>query len=557
MALLANVFAVLQPWLVRDAINGLQSEISKEQIWKLAGLIIAVSLGTGMFNFGKRRLVIGVSRSMEFDLRQKLMRHLIALEPAFYDRSRIGDLMTRATSDIEQVRMVIGPALMYMTSTITGFIFSITLMMLISVKLTIIVLILGPVISTLVFLIGRFMHKASTESQEAFSDLSAMVQENLAGVRVVQAFRQIDPQKELFATRSKRLKKNNLRLVLLNGSFFPSIMLIFGFAIALILLYGGRAIIDGKMLVGDFYAFTSYLMMLTWPMISTGWVVSLFQRGRASMERIQKLLEHEVQLSDPDDPITEPAKPGEVRFEKVNFRYPEGSAEVLADFNFDVKSGKTLGIVGRVGSGKSTVAHLMTRLYSPQEGRIEVEGVELHDWSSDALRNRIAVVPQEALLFSSSIRDNITLGGEYSDEDVQRAIQISRLDQDVEDFPFGLDTEVGERGITLSGGQKQRVAIARAVIRKPQIVIFDDALSAVDAETEEKILENFHAFLEGRTALIISHRVTSVSAADEILVLEDGRVAERGHHEQLIARNGIYAQIFQEQRFATELEGVA
>lgn len=557
MTVLGNVFAVAQPWLIRDAINGLQTQISGRQIWILAGLIVVAALGSGLFTWGKRRLIIGVSRSIEFDIRQQLMRHLIALEPAFYDRSRIGDLMTRSTSDIEQVRMVIGPALMYMTTTVTSFIFSIALMMRISMQLTVIVLILGPIISSLVFLIGKLMQRASTESQEAFSDLSAMVQENLSGMRVVQAFRQVESQKEHFADRSSNLKRANLRLVLLNGSFFPAIMLIFGIAVALILLYGGKAIIDGKMLVGDFVAFTSYLMMLTWPMISTGWVVSLVQRGRASMVRIRALLDREVGLADPESPRSEPVKSGEVVFDKVNFRYPEAEVDSLIDLSFTLAPGKTLGVVGRVGSGKSTIAHLMTRLYSPQQGRIEVEGVELGEWSAEALRNRITVVPQEALLFSTSIRDNITLGGEYSDEEVERAVTVSRLDQDVEDFPFGLNTEVGERGITLSGGQKQRVAIARAVIRQPQIVIFDDALSAVDAETEERILENFHAFLKGRTALIISHRVTSVATADEVLVLEEGRAVERGHHDQLLVKDGVYAQIFREQRLKSELEGVA
>jgi len=555
--LVGTIFSVAGPWFIRLAINGLQTSISHEKLWLYGGMVLAVAGVSGVSRFFTRRLIIGVSRNIEYDMRQRLMRHLLTLEPAFYDRSRIGDLMTRSTSDIEQVRMVIGPALMYMTTTVLTLIFGIALMLLISVKLTIIVFIIGPLISIVVFLMGRYLHRASSESQAAFSDLSAMVQENLAGIRVVKAFRQGAKQEERFAERSETLLRKNLRMILLNGMFHPSIMMVFGLAIALILLVGGKLIIDGKLLLGDFVAFLSYLMILTWPMISTGWVVSLFQRGRASLERIHQLLDRKPEIVDPDSPVTDPAAVGEVVFDSVSFQYPLAEMPSLINVGFSIKAGHTLGIVGRVGSGKSTVAHLLTRLYDAEQGQISVEGVDVHQWSTEALRNRIVVVPQDPLLFSISIRENIILGGDYSDEDVARAVEISRLSQDIEEFPEGLDTEIGERGITLSGGQKQRVAIARAVIRNPQIMIFDDALSAVDADTEEKILENFHSFLENRTAIIISHRVTSVAEANEILVLDEGKVIERGKHSTLLKKGGIYSDLFKQQKMARELEDVA
>ncbi|MFH0881467.1 MAG: ABC transporter ATP-binding protein [bacterium] len=557
-SLVGNMFTVAGPWYIRLAINGLQTSITHQKLWTYAGMILLVAAASGLFRFFTRRLVIGVSRFIEYDMRQKLIRHLLKLEPAFFDRSRVGDLMTRSTSDIEQVRMVVGPALMYMTGTVTSFIFALVLMAKISPKMTTIVLFIAPLMGVLVYFLGRLEHKASAEAQAAFSDISAMVQENLAGIRVVKAFRQIPQQEAFFARRSDTLRLKNLKMVFIDGSYMPLIMLVMGSGIAGILLVGGQQIIAGKLLVGDFVAFISYLMMLAWPMISTGWVVSLLQRGRASLERIHHLLDREPRLVDPvEGAVVEPRKPGTLEFGKVSFRYPETDVDVLREVSFKVKSGGTLGIVGRVGCGKSTIAHLLTRMYATEQGKVRVEGVDMRDWESVALRKGIAVVPQDPLLFSTSIRENINLGGDYSDAELDRAVEISRLVQDIPDFPNGLETEVGERGITLSGGQKQRVAIARALIRDPRIVIFDDALSAVDAETEEMILKNFKTYLKNRTTVIISHRVTSVANADEIIVMDRGEILERGTHADLVRKRGAYAQLFREQRISAELEDAA
>ena len=552
--IIANGLQALGPWVLRGVVNGLQTEVTKTQLWHYAFLIVGVAAGSGLFRFLMRRTIIGASRHVEFQMRQSLFDHLLSLEPAFYDRSRIGDLMTRSTSDIEQIRMVIGPALMYTVNTIFGFVFGISLMLMISVKLTLVVVLIAPVVSTVVFLVGRRVHVASTQSQQAFSDLSAMVQENLSGIRVVKAFRQIPAQEERFGVKSSNLRRKNMRMILLQAIFMPAIMVVFGVAIAAILVIGGKLIIDGVLLVGDFVAFSGYLMLLTWPMISVGWVVSLFQRGRASLVRIQELMGREPVLSDPVEPKPGNGESGRVSFDEVVFRYPEAAVTTLEKISFSLEPGGTLGVVGRVGSGKSTIASLLARLYDIEDGSIQLNGSDIREYTKDYLRTHLAVVPQDPLLFSISIRENITLGGDYSDEEVNLAVEISRLVQDVPEFPNGLDTEVGERGITLSGGQKQRVAIARAIIRKPQVIVFDDALSAVDADTEEQILKNLGEYLEKRTAIIISHRISSVSNADEIIVLDEGKLAERGTHKYLLERKGVYADIFKRQKMERELE---
>lgn len=555
---LANVFKSLSPWVLRLAVNSIESGLERAELWHWAGLIVGVAALAGLFTLLMRKKVISVSRHIEYDIRQRLLRHLLALDPSFYDRSRIGDLMTRSTLDIEQVRMVIGPALMYTVNTIFGFLFAMVLMFTISVPLTLIVILIGPIVAGLVFLVGRRVHRASTESQEAFSDLSAFVQENVSGIRVVKAFLQHEHQQREFAGRSGTLLKKKMKLVLFQGTFMPLIMLLFGTAVSAIMLVGGYYIIEGTLRVGDYVAFTGYLMMLTWPMVSIGWVVSLAQRGRASLERINDLLDRGPGLPDPDPPSDPPPRGnGTVRFDSVTFTYPQATAPALNSVSFELKPGATLGIVGRVGSGKSTIASLITRMYDVSNGRLRFDGVDVRDWSLAGLRGRIAVVPQDPLLFSTSIRDNIRLGGEFSEDEVARAVEISRLVQDIDSFPDGLDTEVGERGITLSGGQKQRVAIARAVIRDSELILFDDALSAVDASTEEKILDNLNRHLEDRTAIIITHRTTSVHEADEILVIDDGAIVECGRHGELIKRGGVYADLFRRQKMARELEEAA
>lgn len=552
----ANAAKAFRPWVLRLGVNAIEDGVVPEKLWSYAGYLILVAAISGAFTLLMRLFIVGASRYVEYDLRHSVMQHFFKLQPAFYDHAKIGDLMTRITSDVEQVRMVLGPALMYTVNTIFGFLFSLSFMAMISPKLTVIVLFIGPVISYMVFLISKRIHVASHQSQQAFADVSAVVQENISGIRVVKAFRQENAQEERFDGKSDRLLRKNMRLILLRSIFFPAVMSIFGLAVGAILLAGGYQIIQGSLRIGDFVAFVSYLMMLTWPMVSTGWVISLYQRGKASFDRIEDVLNSE--LDEDIAPINEAQilERGTVRVENLKFKYPKTNVPVLRDISFTLKEGMTLGIVGRVGSGKSSIASVLTKQYPYSSGLVIIDGFESSKWNKAQLREHLSLVPQEPLLFSATIRENITLGTTYSEEQVKHALEASQLVQDLEDFPDGLETEVGERGITLSGGQKQRVAIARAIIREPEIIIFDDALSAVDTATEEKIVENLNLYMKNRTSIIITHRISSVMNADEILVLDEGKIVERGTHVELTALKGAYSEIFQQQRMAEELEDV-
>jgi len=554
--LLTNALQMAGPWLLRGAVNAFETGFDKHDLWVFAGKFILIAIFAGVFRYAMRKTLISVSRYIEYDIRKELYDNLIKLDTSFFDHARVGDLMTRLTSDIEQIRMVIGPALMYSVNTVFGFVFGISLMLLINVQMTSVMLLLAPLVVIVVFLLGSVVHSASMASQQAFSDLSVVVQENLSGIRVVKAFLQSDAQEKLFEEKAQTLKSKNLRLVIIRGAFMPAIMLLFGLGIAAILLLGGHLIMQDKLMIGDFVAFFSYMMLLTWPMIALGWVVSLFQRGRASFERVQALTSTDQTIVDGDytgDSATSESKE-HIIYENVGFSYNKDNNYELSDIQISLIKGNVLGVVGRVGTGKTTLISLLTRLYDVSEGKILVDGIDVRKWNKKALRSKIGIVPQDPLLFSTSIKNNITMFEEYSDEDVSKAIEISRLVQDIPDFPFGLETEVGERGITLSGGQKQRVAIARAVIRNPEILIFDDALSAVDTDTEEKILSNLDTFFEGRTNIIISHRLSSVVNADEIIVLEENHIVERGKHEDLIKLGGTYSDIFRKQELAAELE---
>lgn len=552
---MANAFQAAAPWVLRLAINGLSEEIEAIQLWRYGGLILLIAIGSGTFRFLMRRTLIAVSRYIEYDLRQTIFRHLEKLEPAFYDHSRIGDLMARCTSDVEQVRMVLGPALMYTMNTVFGLIFGVSLMLAISVKLTLMVLIIFPVVSITVYHLGKRVHAASTASQEKLSDLTSITQESFSGIRVIKAFHQQKDQIERFTRISREYLSKNLNLVFQQAVFIPAIMLLFGIGIGAILLYGGKQIIDGEMKIGDFVAFTSYLMILTWPMISVGWVVSLFQRGNASLTRIDTILQRKPAITDSTGKTSDEMIRGHIRFHKVSFTYPKSEQEVLKNISFDIKPGQKTGIVGRVGSGKSTVISLISRLYDGYEGEITLDDQPISSYSLHLLHSAIGIVPQDAFLFSTTIRENITLGREnISEHDLSGAIKISQLVQDLDDFPNGLETEIGERGITLSGGQKQRVAIARAIITNPPVILLDDPLSAVDADTEDRIAKNLKTFLTEKTSIIVTNRVSTVRDADQILVVDQGEICERGTHDQLIKKGGTYTELFKREVLSRKLE---
>jgi len=552
-ALLASAIGALAPWIVKMAIDAIEMGGSRGDLLYYAFLIVAVMFASGVFRFAMRRLLIGMSRGVELDLRNSLFSHLQRLSASFYNRRRTGDLMARMTNDLESVRTVLGPGIMYPIDTAGLAVFSITMMLLISPRLTLAVLLMTPIVSISVFYLGRVTHRLYTRIQEQYSALSAFAQENLSGARIVRAFAQEDAEITRFRGLNLEYVNRNVAMVRVQAMFWPLMFLVFEIGAALILLIGGRGIIRGDMTLGDFVAFVGYLGMLAWPMIAIGWVANLLQRGAASMKRINELLDEVPEIASPATPAEIPTPSGEVVFEGVTFGY--GDKEVLCNVNLSVSAGQTVAIVGRTGSGKSTLVSLIPRILDPSGGCVLVDGRPTTEWGLDELRSMIGMVPQDAFLFSTTIEENIGFGSSDWNRDlVERVGQIAQLDGDVSTFQYGYETRVGERGLTLSGGQKGRVALARAVIRDPKILILDDALAAVDTHTEEEILNRLRKFMRNRTSIIISHRVSTVKYADCIHVLDEGRIVESGRHEELLKRGGYYSELERRQRLEEELE---
>jgi ATP-binding cassette, subfamily B, multidrug efflux pump len=476
------------------------------------------------------------------------------LPSSFYNRHRTGDLMTRLTSDLDSVRNVLGPGIMYPMDTISMAIFVLAMMVVISLKMTLMVLLFAPLVSLTVFYLGRITYKLHTRIQEQFSTLSACAEENFAGVRIVRAFAQEDREIRKFDDLHREYVKRNLAMVRVQAAFMPAMFLMFEIGTAMILLLGGYGILRNQLSLGDFVAFVGYLSMLAWPMIAVGWVANLFQRGAASMQRISTILDIEPEIQQPEAARVPEQTRGEIVFENVGFSYGE-EVTTLTGLDFTIPAGKTVAIVGRTGSGKSSLVSLIPRLYDPNSGRVLIDGIPTSEWDLSALRDMIGMVPQEASLFSESLSANIRFGAESADDERMKAMsEIAQLSKDVADFRDGYDTVVGERGLTLSGGQKGRTALARALLKDPKILILDDALAAVDTQTEEQILEKLREFMKGRTSIIISHRVSTVKAADEIFVLDKGQVVERGTHEELLECGGYYAELERMQRLEAELE---
>ena len=496
---------------------------------------------------------------MEVDLRNDFVAHLMTLDSGFFGKTRTGDLMTRASQDTVAVRMAVGPAIMYAVNTVVGFALALALMLAISPRLTLIGLVPMVFLPPVVMYFGRIVHQRYEQIQKQFSAVSTMVQENLTGVRIVRAYGQEASQEVEFAGMAREYMDRNMGLVKASGLFHPSLGLISGVGLVVVLWVGGLEIIAGRITVGDFVAFISYLTLLIWPLIALGWVVNLFQRGAASMGRINRILASTSRITSPANAVAIPDGPLEVEFRSVGFRYPETERWVLRDVSFRARPGETVAVVGPTGSGKSSLVGLIPRLADPEEGAVLLNGRPLSDYDLAALRAAIGVVPQDTFLFSDTLRANIGLGlaPEPDPETVEEAARIAELDASIRAFPRGYDTELGERGINLSGGQKQRAALARAIARDPRILILDDALSAVDTHTERAILERLDRAMEGRTSFIISHRVTAVMNADLILVLDDGRIVERGTHAELIHSDGTYARLLRRQMLEQTLAGTA
>ena len=557
---ISNAIWILFPQVIRIAIDDLNHGVTRQKILLYAGLLVLISAAKGVFLFLTRWIIIGISRDIELDLRNDLFRHLERQPASYFQQHRTGDIMARMTNDLNAVRMLLGPAIMYSANTVLFSIGALYFLLRISPWLTLVALVPLPLVSILVQSLGRKIHERFERIQAMYSEISAQAQENFSGARLVRAFAQEDAQIAAFEKSNQENIRRGLRLVQLMGMLWPTLEFVLGLALAITLLVGGHEVLSHRISIGDFVAFNTYMVMLTWPVIALGWVVNLWQRGTASVVRIDELLSDKPTI---DDAAADPSIAadltlrGDIEFRNLDFSYSgsdSGRAEVLHSLSLKITAGSSLAIVGPTGSGKSTLVNLIPRLYDAAPGSILIDGRPIRDYPLAVLRANIGFVPQETFLFTETIRGNIAFGApSASDSEVLDAAEAAHIRREFEEFPAGLATMVGERGITLSGGQKQRTAIARAVIRNPRILILDDALSSVDTYTEEQILRELQRVMQGRTTLFISHRISTVRNADQIAVLVAGRIVELGTHDELIARNGYYADLFQKQLLEEEL----
>jgi len=557
LGLCSSLFAV-SPLVLQFAVDDLYAGVTRTKLATYAGILLLISGLAGYFRYQMRRIIISASRGFEYDLRNDFFAHLERLPVSFYHQNRTGDLMSRATNDLGSVRMMVGPAAMYLANTLITAVVSLTLMFSLDVRLTLIVLIPLPIVSITVKLFGTAIHKTFEEVQARLSDMSAVVQESLSGVRVVRAYGQEDAEIDRFRESNLDYLEHNRRLSRLQGAFFPTMSLFLGVSAMLALWLGSRDVVSGRLTVGELVAFNAYLAQLAWPMIAFGWVTNLLERGMASWKRMLTVMETVPGVRDePSRPLSsqDPPITGAIVFRNLSFLYD--TRDTLSDVSFSVNAGETVAIVGGTGSGKSTLVNLLARLHNPPRGSVFIDGRDVRDIPLAELRGIIGFVPQEPFLFSDTLADNVAFGwrGDAAGraEAVSAAADIAQLSKDVRDFPNGYETMVGERGITLSGGQKQRTAIARAVITDPRILILDDALSAVDTYTEEEILVRLKDVMRARTAIIISHRISTVRDADQIVVLDAGRLVEKGTHDELIRLGGHYAELYKKQLLEEEL----
>jgi len=559
-AIIANIIWIFFPQVIRVAIDDLNQGVTQRKILLYAGLLVLISAAKGVFLFLTRWIIIGISREIEFDLRNDLFRHLERQPAAYFQQHRTGDIMARMTNDLNAVRMLLGPAIMYSANTVLFSVGALYFLLRISPWLTLVALVPLPLVSILVQSLGRKIHERFERIQAMYSEISAQAQENFSGARLIRAFAQEEAQIAAFEKANKENIRRGLRLVQLMGMLWPTLEFVLGLALAITLLVGGHEVLSHRISIGDFVAFNTYMVMLTWPVIALGWVVNLWQRGTASVVRIDELLSNQPTI---DNAVADASIPadltlrGEIEFRNLSFSYSgadAGRSEVLHSLSLKIPAGSSLAIVGPTGSGKSTLINLIPRLYDAAPGTVLIDGRPIRDYPLEVLRANIGFVPQETFLFSQTIRGNIAFGAPWAtDSQVLEAAEAAHIRREFEEFPAGFATTVGERGVTLSGGQKQRTAIARAVIRDPRILILDDALSSVDTYTEEQILRELQRVMQGRTTLFISHRISTVRHADQIAVLVAGRIVELGTHDELISRNGYYADLFQKQLLEEEL----
>ena len=538
------IFAMMEGTPLRD----MYFEVLVSAFLFFGFIIVLAALLKGVFMFLMRQTIVVMSRFIEYDLKNEIYNHYQSLSLAFFKRNNTGDLMARITEDVSKVRMYLGPAILYAINLTVLFTLVIYNMLQVSVTLTAYVLIPLPILSFTIYHVSRMINIRSERVQRQLSQLSTFVQEGFSGIRVLKAYAKEDQWGEAFEKETENYKRTSLELVRINAVFHPTMLMLIGLSTVLTVYIGGKQAMAGTITTGNIAEFIIYINMLTWPVAAIGWITSIIQRAAASQTRINEFLETKPEIFNQNH---EPLQvQGGISFKDVTFVYPDSGTMALNKVSFEVKPGESLAILGRTGSGKSTVASLITRTYDITEGELLLDGKPIHTLNLDAIRSSIGYVPQDVFLFSDSIANNISFGVD-SDENIEKRVHTAAKQADIFDniidFPFGFDTKVGERGITLSGGQKQRISIARAIIRDPQILIFDDCLSAVDTETEEKILAHLKDLMQDKTTVIISHRISSVKHADQIIVLDKGAILERGKHEELLALDGAYASLYQKQ----------
>ncbi len=550
-----NAIAVQAPQVIKIAIDAMRRGATHQRIVLFAGLLVAIALVKGIFLYSQRWILIGISREIEFDLRNDLFRKLELQDSGFYQRYRTGDIMARMTNDLNAVRNLLGPALMYSANTVFFTVGALYYVLRISPWLTLVAFAPMPLASVLVQYFGSRIHDRFERIQASFSDISSQAQENYSGARLVRAFAREESQIGLFERLNRQYIARSLKLVQLMGMLWPTLEFILGISMIITLLAGGHLVIAHRITVGQFVAFNTYMVLLTWPIIAVGWVVNLFQRGTASVKRIDELLRAEPAIDDSAADPTIAANTvlgGEIEFRNLSFSYNE--TPVLRGISLKIPAGSSLAIVGPTGSGKSTLINLITRLYEAPEGSLQIDGRPVRDYPLAVLRRNIGLVPQETFLFSTTIRENLVFGAPDADaEELLEAAEAAHIRLEFEEFPQGFETMVGERGLTLSGGQKQRAAIARALLRRPAILILDDALASVDTYTEERILGGLRDYTTASTTILISHRVSTVRNADQIAVLDHGRIVELGRHDELLALDGYYAGLYRKQQLEEEL----
>jgi len=558
-----DIFGAVLPLLIRNGVDSLTRGFDLRIVFEFAGALVALSIFKGIFQYWMRVIIIGISRDIEYDLRNELFAHLVKLSQDFYGRFRTGDIMARATNDLNAVRMMLGPGIMYWTETTLSAILMITVMLWVDWRLTLIALIPAPLVSLVIILFGRRIHDRFETIQAMFSDISSRVQENLSGVRVIRAYAQENAEMRKFETLNESYIEENLKLARLSALFMPLVQALIGLTFLIVLVAGGYQLLEHRISLGSFVMFNTYMGMLVWPMIALGWVVNLMQRGTASWNRIMEMMRERPAIRAGSkqaafqefERLDEDQRAGEIRFADVEVRYSTGAA--LQKVDFTIPAGSTVAIVGHTGSGKSTLVSLIPRLIDPTRGSVFLDDADLRDLDPEWIRRQIGFVPQETFLFSATLAQNIAWGVENaSQKRIEWAAEVAGLAPDIASFPAGYETFIGERGLTLSGGQKQRVAIARAILRDPRILILDDALSSVDTMTEERILTGLAGVMQGRTTILISHRVSTVQSAGRIFVLEHGEIVEQGSHAELVLNGGYYADLYQKQLLEEELEAI-